>query len=309
MAGPKAEGLTVVQAEGLAHCPVPRQRPALSSSTIPAANVSTVPQRSPLRYPGGKTWLIPHVRHWLSDPCEVLIEPFAGGGIVSLTAIMEGRAKRAWMVELDRDVGAFWRAVLRHADELVDRVLSFEVSREAVVELEGRIPADVVEHGLRTLVLNRTRRGGVMAPGASLMRGGENGNGLLSRWYPETLAKRITAIARCADRLAFYEGDGLGVLGIASEISGSRVFVDPPYSASGGKAAGTRLYAHSSVDHQRVFELLAASGADFLMTYDMSEEIMDLVCKHGFQAVSVEMKSGHHSRMRELVITRDRVFA
>ena len=38
----------------------------LTHSPIPAANVSSVPQRSPLRYPGGKTWLVPHIRAWLS---------------------------------------------------------------------------------------------------------------------------------------------------------------------------------------------------------------------------------------------------
>lgn len=25
-------------------------------------NVASVPQRSPFRYPGGKTWLVPHIR-------------------------------------------------------------------------------------------------------------------------------------------------------------------------------------------------------------------------------------------------------
>src|ERR1700674_1531455 len=28
-------------------------------------NVASVPQRSPFRYPGGKTWLIPYIRSWL----------------------------------------------------------------------------------------------------------------------------------------------------------------------------------------------------------------------------------------------------
>ena len=51
-------------------------------------NVASVPQRSPFRYPGRKTWLIPTVRQWLKQENKIakeLIEPFAGGGIVSLT--------------------------------------------------------------------------------------------------------------------------------------------------------------------------------------------------------------------------------
>ena len=30
-------------------------------------NVASVPQRSPFRYPGGNTWLVPYVRLWLSS--------------------------------------------------------------------------------------------------------------------------------------------------------------------------------------------------------------------------------------------------
>lgn len=30
-------------------------------------NVASVPQRSPFRYPGGKTWLVPYVRDWLAQ--------------------------------------------------------------------------------------------------------------------------------------------------------------------------------------------------------------------------------------------------
>lgn len=85
------------------------------ASRLPAVNVASVPQRSPLRYPGGKTWLIPHIREWLSatNP-SILIEPFAGGGIVSLTAVMERLVDQAVMVEIDHDVAAFWHAALRH---------------------------------------------------------------------------------------------------------------------------------------------------------------------------------------------------
>src|SRR6058998_3882107 len=42
-------------------------------------NVASVPQRSPFRYPGGKTWLVPYIRSWLGHKRQcpsVLVEPF-----------------------------------------------------------------------------------------------------------------------------------------------------------------------------------------------------------------------------------------
>ena len=45
-----------------------------------------------------------------------------------------------------------------------------------------------------------------------------------------------------------------------------------------------------------------------MMTYDCSDEIVSLVRAHNFHAAVVVMKSSHHARMSELVITRDRMF-
>ena len=78
-------------------------------------NVSSVPQRSPFRYPGGKTWLVPLFRRWMfslpSQP-KVLVEPFAGGGIISLTAVFEHLADSVIMVELDDQIAAVWQTIL-----------------------------------------------------------------------------------------------------------------------------------------------------------------------------------------------------
>ena len=48
------------------------------TSRVSVVNVAFVPQGSFLRYPGGKTWLLLHIREWLrhSGP-EIPIEPFA----------------------------------------------------------------------------------------------------------------------------------------------------------------------------------------------------------------------------------------
>lgn len=284
----------------------------VETSRLPVVNVATVPQRSPLRYPGGKTWLVPHIREWLrhTQP-DLLIEPFAGGGIVSLTAVMEGLVKHCVMVEIDRDVAAFWRAALESGEGLIERVAHFQPTIDTLRGLEDGCPATVLEHGFRTLALNRTRRGGVLARGASFSKNGENGRGLLSRWYPDTLTARLAAIQEFSDRIAFFEGDGTKLLPLLLRGWGTdaAVFLDPPYTARGGKQSGLRLYEHSQIDHEGLFELLADTEANFLMTYDAAPEIFELVERHGFEAVSLSMKNGHHNHIDELVITSERLFA
>ena len=242
-------------------------------SPIPAVNVASVPQRSPLRYPGGKTWLVEHIRDWLrrfDSPPKSIIEPFAGGGIASLTAVMEELVESCLMVELDYEVWAFWHAALNRNADLCKMVQEFRPTREAVEKLSQQTPDNVLERGFRTLVLNRTRRGGVLAPGASLIRSGESGKGVASRWYPETLVRRLTDIAAHAGRIQIRRDDGMKRLEAVPDET--VLFVDPPYNA-GGKRAGRRLYAHSEIDHAHLFALLANTKADFLMTYDWTPEI------------------------------------
>ena len=256
--------------------------------------------------------MIPHIRAWLgglnSKP-RLLIEPFAGGGIVSLTAVMEGLVERCLMAELDRDVAAFWHAALRFGPSMKERVLSFDPTRHSVQTLANRQPCDVVEHGFRTLVLNRTRRGGILAPGASLHRLGESGKGIRSRWYPDTIAKRLDEIGAHEKQIGFCETEGTQLLEslLDRSTSDTVAFVDPPYTA-GGKRAGRRLYAHNEVDHPALFQILADSEAEFLMTYDFAPPIVKLTEKHRFNAVQVTMKNTYHAKVPELVITRRPVF-
>ena len=281
-------------------------------SPIPAVNVATVPQRSPLRYPGGKTWLIPHIRYWLGqiDPKPgVLLEPFAGGAIVSLTAVMEQHVQQCVMAEIDANVAAFWKAALGQNAELRHRISQFHPTRESIENLQNCDKENVLDLGFKALVLNRTRRGGIMARGAALSREGENGKGLLSRWYPETTMKRLAEIAKHSHRITFLQQDGLEMLEqeLARRASEIVVFADPPYTF-GGKKAGGRLYDANAIDHRRLFSVLADSSVDFLMTYDKSTEILDLISEFSFHAVQVFMKNTHHNTIPELVISRRPIF-
>jgi DNA adenine methylase len=271
-------------------------------------NVASIPQRSPFRYPGGKTWLVPEVRRWLwkmkKKPTE-LIEPFAGGGIIALTVAAENLAKHVTMVELDNEIAAVWRTILgKDAQWLVDSILTYKLSREVLYEDLQKKPKSIREKAFQTILKNRTFHGGILAPGSGFLKHGENGKGILSRWYPQTLATRILNIAAIRDRISFVEGDGIEAIRKASSRSGVVFFIDPPYTAS-GKKAGRRLYTHFDLNHEKLFEVVGKVSGDFLMTYDNAEGVQKLAKAQGFDTELVSMKNTHHAEMRELLIGRD----
>jgi DNA adenine methylase len=280
----------------------PRENESVNADTV--VNVASVPHRSLFRYPGGKTWLVPHVRRWLASlpyrPRE-FAEPFAGGAIVGLSALFDGYVDHLTLVELDEDVSAVWRAVTDGSGrKLAERIVSFTVNAESVRAVLSTKPTTVLDRAFVTIVKNRVQRGGIMAAGAGLLKEGENGRGLTSRWYPSTLAKRIDDLVRVGDRIHFIQGDGVDFIYYNAHRAETVFFIDPPYTV-----AGRRLYRHSEVDHERLFNVAAHIKCDFLMTYDDTHEIRTLAEKAGFAMERVAMKNTHHEVMRELLIGRD----
>lgn len=282
-------------------------QPSLFSRPLDAVvNVASVRQLSPFRYPGGKTWLIPRIRQWLHGNRPLhFIEPFAGGGIVSLTVAAENLADRVTMVERDEQIAAVWKCIFTDGDAewLAENIVNFEMTLDNLNDELATPPNNTRRRALQTILKNRTYHGGILAAGSGVLKFGEKGKGILSRWYPETLRKRILAIAELRDRIAFIEGDAFEVISAERETSGAAFFVDPPYTA-GGKKAGRRLYTYFDVPHEQLFTDLADVNADVLMTYDDSSEVRKLAESHSFVYELVAMKNTHHAEMKELLIGR-----
>jgi DNA adenine methylase len=271
-------------------------------------NVATVPQRSPFRYPGGKTWLIPRIRQWLlsrEKKAVELVEPFAGGGIVSLTVAFENLAERVTMLEIDEEVAAVWQAILQgDAKWLGEKIVKFKFCEESVNLVLSKQSSFLEERAFQTLIKNRVNRGGILAAGAGRIKSGENQKGLSSRWYPETLQKRILNIFAIRHRFNFIQGDGMEFIKRNAELVDRVFFIDPPYTAA-GKKAGSRLYNYWEIDHEDLFKTAADIRGDFLMTYENSEVVRQLAYKYGFDMQPVAMKNTHHAKMTELLISRN----
>ena len=126
--------------------------------------------RSPFRYAGGKSWFVKIASKWMANrPVrpKLLVEPFAGGANVSLSAVCADLVDKAEFSELDRDVAAAWKSMLNgHADWLAEKVRTFPIGRRNVIQHLKQKPGTLHERAFQCLLRNRTARGGVIADGA-----------------------------------------------------------------------------------------------------------------------------------------------
>ncbi|CAG0960317.1 hypothetical protein MTYP_00693 [Methylophilaceae bacterium] len=279
-------------------------------SKVKPTNVAQVRHLSPFRYPGGKTWLVPEVRQWLKSAYQrpsVFVEPFAGGAIAGLSVAAEGLADKVFLCELDDDVAAVWETIFHgtedDVEQLTKKIISFEVTLENVRAVLDGNPRTTSNRAFRTIIKNRMQRGGIMAAGAGLVKSGEAGRGLNSRWYPETLATRIKVLRQIKDGIVFKHGDALDSVRLYAKDPNAFFFVDPPYTA-GGKKAGSRLYTFNEVDHEGLFKLMASVQGSVMMTYDDSSEVREMAGRYGFRIELVPMKNTHHAIINELLILK-----
>ena len=209
------------------------------------------------------------------------------------------------MVELDEEVAAVWKSVVNgDAEWLANRVLTFDLTKETVIEELKKTSNTQREKAFQTILKNRTLHGGILAEGSGFLKYGENGKGIRSRWYPGTLAKRFLNLNNVANRIEFRCEDGLKVMQEFATNKNVVYFIDPPYTA-GGKKAGKRLYRYYNLDHERLFTVCESLKGQFLITYDYAEEVKEQARNHGFQMRLIPMNNTHHATMKELVIGRD----
>jgi len=142
-----------------------------------------------------------------------------------------------------------------------------------------------------------------LALGSGLIKNGEAGRGLASRWYPETLARRLSTLHLMRHKLTVLTGVAFELAAPYVDDKRAAFFVDPPYSA-GGKNAGKRLYKHFQLNHERLFDFCDSLARNFLMTYDNADEVKRMAEARGFDMQLIAMKNTHHAEMTELIVGR-----
>ena len=230
----------------------------------------------------------------------MLVEPFAGGACISLSAAYYDLVDQVAFSEIDKDVAAAWETMLDgEAQWLADEITSFRITRKLVEKTLARTFRSRRWLAFRCILRNRTSRGGVITKGAGLIREGEDGRGLSSRWYAKTIANRIKTISTLKSKLNFSKKDGFNLIRKYIRHKQAVFFVDPPYTK-----AACRLYTHWEINHEELFKTMSRARGAVLMTYNDTTEVRNLAKKYGFLIKRISMRTSHHEKKRELMISK-----
>lgn len=245
------------------------------ATPIPALPIKLKKHLSVLRYPGGKSKLVPIVYTKLQEgKSRTLVSPFTGGGSVELSLLHAGVVEKLVLNDLDVGIySLFW--VLKHMpDELTARIRTFRLTHKMFFEAQEIVMADyegcsLIEAAWNTLLLNRLAYSGIYNANPL---GGKKGRreDLLARWNPDQLCRRVELIHSLSDRYEILNMDACELIEDAYWRPETTIFIDPPYVAQGSK-----LYrcSYNERAHYQLNVLLDSlhqgmPGADIILTYD-----------------------------------------
>lgn len=259
---------------------------------------------SPFRYPGGKSWLAPSMVEAVSKcGAATFVEPFAGGASVGLAVASKLPGVSVGLTEKDPGVAATWRAILgEERESLCDLIATFDMSRENAEAYLSLPHRSDLEMAFATILRNRCNYGGIIGANVRMLKSGDSGRGVLSRWYPETLCKRIMHIGSMSDRIHFCEGDALEAMEATKPES--MLFVDPPYCFD-GKGVGKRLYSHWDVDQQQVFQSVANHDGPVIATHANDVQVKQMLDGLGLHHRVISMHGNRNVKQQEIVIAND----
>lgn len=234
---------------------------------------------TPLRYPGGKSQLIPFVVEFLRENdlfYGEYAEAFAGGAGIAMTLLLNGYVDRIYINDIDPAIHAFWSVVLNRTDDLCDLIEDTAITmdewheqRRIHFECNDKQPLRL---GFSTLFLNRTNRSGILKGGVI---GGisQKGNYKLDCRFNRTdLIRKVRRIAPYRAQISLSCLDAADFIRDVVPRTEQRTLVnlDPPYFGMGPELY-TNFYGPN--DHAKLARAISSIKRHWMVTYDDAPEI------------------------------------
>ncbi|MCO6508593.1 MAG: DNA adenine methylase [Snodgrassella sp.] len=268
---------------------------------------------TPLRYPGGKSAFSPFVKKILETNNLVgghYMEPFAGGCGVALDLLFDNYSKHIHINDLDPAIFHFWQAITQEPDAFLSLLSKTKITidewyRQKII-LQNPNDYSPLIHGFAAFFLNRTNRSGILKAGVI---GGKNQTGnykLDARFNKDRLAKLITRIAGCADKIHVYNYDAIELINKIDIIlpEQSFIYLDPPYYVK-GQGLYRNFYTHQ--DHVSICNALGNINHKWIVSYDNCSEIKSIYKNYRQKEYNLSYCACNKQKGSEVMIYGDNV--
>lgn len=262
---------------------------------------------SPLRYPGGKSRLIPYILETLKlNQLEggIYVEPFAGGAAIAWHLLIEGHVERVYLNDLNPSIYAFWHSVLNNTKQLCELIESTDITIDEwhkQKEIQKLDNVSLIKRGFSTFFLNRTNRSGIIQGGVI---GGINQDGnykIDCRFNKQRLIYQIKNIGRMKNNIYLSNLDAVDFLTDVLPSLGDKclINIDPPYYVK-GKDLYQNFLEHD--DHYRLHECVKCIRQPWIVTYDDTPEINDMYSEFNPKSFSLAYTAQVKRKGSEVII-------
>jgi len=246
--------------------------------------------KSFFRYPGGKEKLKHQILAKLNEYAhdyEEYREPFFGGGSIGLRFLAENpQIKTVWINDKDPGIAALWTAVVRHPEQLCQRVTNFLPSPAAFYAYKDELLAaadlptqsnQIVALGFKKLAIHQISYSGLGTKAGGPLGGESQASAykIDCRWSPAAVCKKINALHAFLTSRTLVE-NGCTCVDFQTVIENTRpslLYLDPPYYVKGND-----LYqcGFTEADHTRLAATLQNVDHAWVLSYDQCPEIRSL---------------------------------
>lgn len=244
-------------------------------------------QKSPLRYPGGKSRAVETVLKLIPESETKLVSPFMGGGSIELACASKGM--KVFAYDIFEPLVTFWNELLKDPKKLVKEIRKhYPLSKEEFYKLQKKIleMKNPTQLGASFFILNRSSFSG------STLSGGMS---------PDHPRFTESSIQRLLDfNIKNISVSTLDFKKALVKHQNILAYCDPPYLIK-NTLYGNKGDTHRGFDHQGLFEILK-NRKKWILSYNDSPEIREMY--KGFKIISPQWKYGmsEDKDSREVII-------
>lgn len=232
--------------------------------------------RTPLRYPGGKSIMTPffvELIRFNGMSGVSYAEPYAGGAGTAINLLLGNHVNKILINDANICIYSFWKYVVEESDRFIEAVEKVDVNLDSWLRWSSFLKTakcPSFELGFATFFLSRTNRSGILTAGPIGGRTEEKQKSATykmdCRFNKTDLIARIREISLRKESIVVSNKDAIEFLNDLTADNNFLVYLDPPYFNQG---KSLYLDYYTEKDHMALSKYLShVVNFKWVLSYD-----------------------------------------